>query len=224
MSIVDEEDVIFSELEKQMPTIIRDGVADESEYLSARYKILYVLKEVNGGESWDLRQFIREGGRPQTWDNIARWTEAILNWDTGQMSWNELDKSKEDNEQRRKNMLKKIAAINLKKTSGGYTADGKVISSAAKANKCIIRKQLDIYNPDIIVCCGTDGDFVEACYSDAKIEWKSTSRGIWYFIHDGKVIISFTHPEARVKDAILYYSFYDAIREILLERNNPQKY
>ena len=45
--------------------------------LNARYKIVYILKRRNGGKSWDLRDFVYEGGRPQTWDNIARWTEGI---------------------------------------------------------------------------------------------------------------------------------------------------
>ena len=32
-------------------------------YWKSGIKILFLLKEVNGGEDWDLREFLREGGR-----------------------------------------------------------------------------------------------------------------------------------------------------------------
>lgn len=52
-------------------------------------------------------------------ENIARWTEGILSWEK-EFPWSEM---KMDNEQRRLRELKKIAAVNLKKTSGGHTSN-----------------------------------------------------------------------------------------------------
>ncbi|MBD5487164.1 MAG: hypothetical protein HDR18_16890 [Lachnospiraceae bacterium] len=40
-----------------------------------------MLKEVNEGKSW---RFVRDGGRPQTWDNIARWMEAVFGTGCGE--------------------------------------------------------------------------------------------------------------------------------------------
>ena len=42
-----------------------------------------------------------------------------------------------------------------------------------------------------------------------------TSRGIWYFKDGKSVVISFSHPEARVKDAYLFYALTDAMKEIM---------
>ena len=81
MSIKEREEFLFQKLREKDPDIVADGVICEQEFLNARYKIVYILKEVNGGKSWDLRDFVYEGGRPQTWDNIARWTEGILSWE-----------------------------------------------------------------------------------------------------------------------------------------------
>ena len=53
-----------------------------------------------------------------------------------------------------------------------------------------------------------------SCYRDRKITCKMTKRGIWYFIDNGTVVISFSHPEARVKDNFLFYALLDAVREI----------
>ena len=95
-----------------------DGVPDEEQYISAPYRIMYVLKEVNGGSGWSLCDHLQSGGRDRehdpTWDNIARWTEGIFNLPK-ELPWSELEK---DCWTRREKILPKICAINVKKTSG----------------------------------------------------------------------------------------------------------
>lgn len=215
MNITEQENKLFDELRAKDPSIIDDGIVCEEEYLHAKYRIMYVLKEVNGGESWSLKEFLRNGGRPQTWDNIARWTEAILDLDT-EKSWDYWEKDKEE---RRKKFLKKICAINVKKTSGGYTANNKEIKSAAIDNSAMLQKQLSIYTPDIVICCGTEIPFVKACYPNKTLNWKRTSRGIWYFVDNNRIVVSFKHPEARVMSCLLLYGLVDAVKEILTTEN-----
>ena len=66
----------------------------------------------------------------------------------------------------------------------------------------------------VVIAAPTNYD-MDACYKDREVDWKMTSRGIWYF-RDGKsVVISFSHPEARVKDAYLFYALTDAVKEIM---------
>lgn len=67
MSIKEREEFLFQKLREKDASIVADGVICEQVFLNARYKIVYILKEVNGGKSWDLRDFVYEGGRPQTW-------------------------------------------------------------------------------------------------------------------------------------------------------------
>lgn len=56
---------------------------------------------------------------------------------------------------------------------------------------------------------------MNACYKGQELDWKMTDRGVWFF-RDGKtVVISFAHPEARARDAYLYYALLDAVREIM---------
>lgn len=213
--IAEEQSRIFNELRQIDPEIIDDGVPDENAYLSAGYHLMYVLKEVNGGSGWSLCKHLQSGGRQQahdaTWDNIARWTEGILSLPK-EIPWAQLEG---DCENRRERMLTKICAINVKKTSGGYVSDGKTIYTEALNNSDILKKQLKLYKPDIVICCGTDGAFVDACFQDKKIEWEMTSRGIWYFRDGEMVVIAFSHPAARVRDCYLYYALLDAVREIL---------
>lgn len=211
MSIACEEEKLFKELRRGNPDIVEDGIVDEHEYLSAKYQIVYVLKEVNGGSKWNLKEFLYSGGRRQTWDNIARWTEAILNVDEPR-TWQYWENACEA---RRQTYLKKIGAVNLKKTSGGHTAKGQEIFHAAIDNSNFLQKQLRLYQPDFIICCGTIDAFVASNYSDVNLQWKMTSRGIWYFNDGHTIVISFSHPEARVKDCVLHYALVDAVKEIV---------
>lgn len=214
MSIKKLETKLFNQLKINNPSIVTDGIVNEKEYLDSKYKILYIMKEVNSYQNggWSLTEFISNGAIPQTWDNVARWTEGILNLEKD-FDWEYLSRASDI---RRSIYLKKIASINLKKTPGRHTSIYNEIRLATKNNKEIIKKQVDIYQPDIIICCGTSGLFVKDCL-ESGLTWQMTSRGIEYMILDNTIIVSFSHPEARIADQYLYYALIDAIREILEE-------
>ena len=213
---VKEEEEFLDEWAKELPGFIKDGVVNPQEYFSVKYKILFLLKEVNGGKDWDLRDYLMEGGRKQTWDNGSRWVEGILNLDR-ETPWQDID---EVDEEYRKKWLNKIAAVNVKKVSGGHTSDMKEIYRFARENAERLCRQINMYEPDIVICGGTEG-----CYFDEIVEyddpkWEMTSRGIWYVVEPSKrIVISYLHPEARVKDCLLYYGLIDAVREIVAKEN-----
>ena len=79
MSIRDSEEELFAEWRAKRPGFVSDGVVHEDTYLQSSRKLLFVLKEVNspGVGDWDLRDFLKRGDRPQTWDNVTRWVEGI---------------------------------------------------------------------------------------------------------------------------------------------------
>jgi len=216
MSMKEQEDGMFSVMREKCPTLIPDGVVNEEAFLKAKFRIVYVLKEVNGekDKDWDLRDFLCEGARPETWDNIARWTEGILNLETDR-HWSEMeDVSKE----RRKKYLKKICAVNLKKTSGGCVANNRNINLVASENQEFLEQQIKIYKPDIIICCGTKESFFDFLYEDKKIDRSMTARGIWFRDNGETILISFAHPASRTKSCFLYYALLDAVKDILERR------
>ena len=211
MDIREQENQLFAALRENHPSVVIDGVVSEKAYRECSCKILYVLKEVNGGQGWDLRDYLYQGGRPQTWDNIARWTEAILNLDQ-HFQWQYM---MENTRQRREQYLKKIAVLNLKKEPGSHTANQQEVALSAVRNSTLIQNQVALYEPDMIICCGTASDFCGICYPHTEFNWKMTSRGIWYLQKGSKLLIAYSHPAARISDCILHYALVDAVREIL---------
>ncbi|MFT3733718.1 MAG: hypothetical protein QM776_01555 [Rhodocyclaceae bacterium] len=214
MSITDAENNLFAEWRAKREGFVADGVADEQAYLQSNRKLLFVLKEVNDGNGggWDLREYLRQGARAQTWANITRWTEGIRKIGED-FSWDELVEVDED---RRVSTLRSIAAINLKKSPGGHTSDPEELARISREDKVFLNRQFSLYAPDIVVCCGTSGLFHALVTVSESIRLQKTRRGIAFHEYQpGKFIVDYAHPEARCASHLLYYGLVDAMREIL---------
>ncbi len=214
MGIKDMENSLFEEWAKNRSGFVKDGVVDEDAYLKSSPKLVFILKEVNDpdGGGWDLRKYIRNGARPQTWNNITRWTYGIQNIKKD-ISWSELQQITEE---QRKSTLKSICVINLKKSPGGSTTDNDILAKEAREDKIFLKRQFSLYNPDLVICCGKGVSEIFCELMDLPPgEWKMTKRGIRYYEYTKKkYVVEFFHPQARVASHLLYYSLIDAIREI----------
>ena len=212
MNIYRTEEQLFTDWQRNRKRFVRDGVVSETDYTKSIPKIAIILKEVNdpGGGGWDLREFLSEGGRSQTWNNVARWVHGIRNiaslpnWDFYAEITNEF----------RIETLKSICAINLKKSPGTHTTDHASLNVCANEDKEFIRRQYSFYDPDITICGGT-GDLFKSVVGHNLHEWHTTKRGIWWYKRDeNKYVVHFSHPEARVHNPLLVYGLLDAIKEI----------
>lgn len=212
MNIADLEEKLFTEWQGNREDFARDGVVSEKDYLQSVPKIAFIFKEVNdsGGGGWDLREFLAEGARPQTWDNTARWVHGIRN----RKSIPDWTFYEQINNEFRKETLKSICVMNLKKLPGGHTTDNTLLGDAADRDKEYIQRQYEIYDPDWTICGGT-GDLFKLVVGHEKKEWQTTSRGIWWYKRDvNKYVVAFSHPEARVYKPLLIFGLLDAVNEI----------
>lgn len=127
--------------------ICKDGVIDIDEWNKCSSKVLFVMKEVNGGHGWDLMEFLSDGPKHQMWHAISRWAAGIQN---GFPNYDSIN----NRESMRKALLK-ISTINLKKTSGGASSNMSLINSYAKSDSPLLVKQIEQINPKVIVAGGT---------------------------------------------------------------------
>lgn len=124
-----------------------DGIVDPARFAAAPKRILFVLREVNDWPGGDLRPFLAAGPRYQTWHNVARWAAGLLD------GWPPYDVV--DRFDRMHDALRQIAAINLKKTTGGSVADLSVVNAFAAHDRELLVEQIERIGPQIIVACGT---------------------------------------------------------------------
>ena len=214
MTIVSKEEFLFESWRTNRPGFVADGVVSEQDYLASSPSIVVILKEVNDpdGGGWDLREFLRSGGRPQTWDNVARWVHGIRNREKID-DW--ADQYEEISERFRVEILRSICAINLKKSPGTHTTEMASLVKVANEDAIRIQAQYAIYDPDLTICGGTGGLF-RTVVGHKNLEWRQTRRGTWWYQRaPGKIVITYAHPEARVQDSLLHYGLIDAVNELL---------
>ena len=191
--------------EREYRCFISDGVIDENEWNKQSCKILFVLKEANWENgNTDLCEFLLSENSStywKTWNNVARWTKALLEKGEYPYRVTNADKSR---------LLRKVAVMNLKKVGGNAVADSDTICEYARADREYISAQISLYDPDIIICCGRGKGKNADILHDTVFE--STSVSDWqdslteseynYFILstvDGRSVpvVSFYHPQMR---------------------------
>ncbi|MBC7000700.1 hypothetical protein [Cytophaga sp. FL35] len=222
-----QETELFNVWREITPNLSEDGLIDPVEYVKSDIKILFLLKEVNSDKGFNLKQFVNDGGRTQTWDNVSRWTHGILNWQND-FSWlDDIEPIK--NIAKRKELLKYVSVMNIKKTPGGHTTNIKKLIQDSTLGKSFLERQFRLYfdnadlRPDFIIACGgTTSRLFRSIVPIIKIDkWSVTKRGVLYYEYEkGKYFIEYAHPEARVADNLLYYGLVDAVRELKLKNSN----
>lgn len=159
-----------AEYQKRNERFIRDGIVDHESWNDPKLKrrVLYVLKEVNDPQKeqdWTIRELLEKDHVYPMWVQLAEWTQGLLGTtgdyvpDYANLT-NHKDAAKE--------ILWKIATLNLKKSPGGGSANMEIVRDyARKEHERILQEIMDI-DPDIIVCCGTGEVFWDEIYKQNK--------------------------------------------------------
>lgn len=132
-------------------SFVYDGAFDKDTWNNKQVKITFILKEVNGRNNIkDLCDWLMDPeksgkGGWKTWNNVARWTKALL--EGGEYP------AYISAEERRK-WLAEASFLNLKKEGGRSRAEPQKIRKAAQNDAGFIQRQLSLYQPDLIICCG----------------------------------------------------------------------
>jgi len=182
--------------------ICRDGIIDEHLFEKARRRILFVMKETDDFRG-DLREFLKDGPKTQMWHATARWAAGLLG------DFPPFDKI--DNEQAMRKSLTSIATINLKKASGGAQADMQKVNAYAQQDQNLLRRQISLIKPDVIVACGTFDIMIWLL--GLKVDCDDPKKKAVF--HEDMVIIPWKHP-GRVPNR----KSYEQLGELWRKRHN----
>jgi len=174
--------------------ICRDGIIDEDEFgKDGSKKILFVMKDDhdNKAELKDLRETLKDGPRNKMWQTAASWAVGILN---------DFPLFKKIEFEMMRSAIRQIAAVNLKKVRGTKETEMFELNASAFQDRALLRKQIDLINPEIIIACGTFDLLVWLLELDVKPD--SIDQPVYY--KDKIRVIRFWHPDARKSDEKLY--------------------
>lgn len=197
-------DALFAEWKSKynINAFIRDGIVAPEYYETPH--ILFVLRDMNCQSENDLRADLRKDGSGwKTWNNIGRWTKALLDGDK--------EYPRDMSKMSRVKQLKRVAVMNLKKEGGISRTAGNELLEAVQAQHEMIYEELCLCNPSIIICCGLtasgiigNATLLKEYVLPISTEWesfhsKTFDRDWWYFhteINEKQVpVISFCHPQ-----------------------------
>jgi hypothetical protein len=215
LASVDELESLFDRFKSELGyrRVFRDGAVDGDGYAAASMRAVFILKEVNephADREWDLRAYIRDKARGQTWNNVARWTRTILHGAT----WTDCQAI---DDLTRRETLRSIAVVNLNKEGAGATTHRPSLHLAARKARHLLARQVEILDPHVIVCCGSDtGDLAgDILYGLGPNEWERVYPGVWVAPRRiGKIAITMPHPQARRSSLDMHRGLQEALASI----------
>lgn len=198
---------------------VSDGAIDPTLWRQAPRRIAFLLKEAYGGvASWDIRREIRE-----VWGSnlsVTLRNSAYLAFAGHYASGTNLREIPSEHFEAARQSLLASALINIKKSGGTSNSDERDIENNLHRDAAFIHEQIEILNPEIIVCGGT-WYCAKNLWPDARyvydMVWTSRER---YFI-------DFWHPGYFRADAqVAYYAFaglllYGGILAAVPQREPP---
>lgn len=189
----------YRRFETEGRRLISDGIINEEQYYNSKIKILWILKEPydeqnNEGGGWSLTKDILAkddyiqtlAPSKSTWYPIVYASYGLLSNFT---RFDDMGNIPNDQEMVR--CIKKIAFINVQKLAACTTTDFSNIVEAYKQHRIILLKQIQVYNPDIIIGGSTMGLFAHDLGLAASDKYKD------HWIKDQRAYLNVYHPAQR---------------------------
>ena len=142
-------------------------------------------------------------------DNVTQWTDGILALPEIR-PWRNFEHIDEN---ARIHTLRKIAAVNIKKTPGGDAANVDGLRAFVRATREFLRPRLDLHRPDVIVGCGSDVSTVLFEELNGDTEWHRSMRGTRYTALGSATYFGYYHPAAPVSASLPHYGLIDSVSE-----------
>lgn len=202
-----------------------DGIICEEEWKKQDKKILFILKEAYHRDikivnDYDLAEDLSNNGPwKNIWKRVAEWSYGLV-----KTTSNYTEPYRSLNEAEANSYLKKVAVINIKKSDGKSKSDYNEIIQYAEYDAKEILREIEIINPDIIVCGYTIGSLnaalkkMDPTFIPFKYNKKATSEN-YHYVWKNRIIIDYYHPAARYPALMSYYGLMGCYRDALKNKN-----
>lgn len=195
---------------------IADGVVLPEQWFSQDIRPLFLLKEAYNGESdWSLTDHLLHSKKKcnATWRRITQWTEGLLNTTADAIHpYTKVQDCTFGNE-----YLKRIAAINIKKSGGQKTSDGEDLKVYAQYDRTELYEQLKLADPSVIVC-GYTMEHLNLILPEPIKTRAGQSQNLYYYTsingHD-VLVLDYWHPSNQYPDIMNYYTLMSIYQQAL---------
>ena len=188
---------------------ITDGVCDFEGYLKSNPKIMWILKEPNGqcpnGEledgGWSIvedsfRNDLEGTAKQPTWQTIIYVVFGYLNglmYDDMEYIHNNIEMAK---------VIQRIAYLNVSKMPGYNTSNKNNIEQSYAQWKPILDKQIETYNPDVIIFGYTFEHFRTHFEKKSLVQIGNIPSWIDVYKSDNRILFDAYHPSRKGREYI----------------------
>ena len=208
---------------------VRDGIVNPDKWAIQEPKICFIMPEAGGyadvekyPEGHDLAlEWNKKGVFTKLMFKFAVWVQAVYDSFFDPVSY--VKKSIQDQQN---DLIRAIAIVNIKKSDGQKIPDHKTVKNFAREDATELRKEIELINPDVILCCDTFKLLVgppppeekankrKRDYVFYKNELVNGSKGAHKW--DKKLIMEFWHPAQffypMTMNNVNYYSIREFVR------------
>lgn len=201
---MNEFDKLYEEWKITRPeyNLVNDGILDSGKWASSKSKIQFLLKESHGFTNIRNKSHdITAGDGNHFWYNITRW------WLSVDMHYSNQHLEFPSNNHLKKlhPLISDIAYVNVKKTIGKSRSTAKDIMIYAKKDKDLLRRQIDLIAPKVVITDKTTFNAYKVIYANDTLGIDKTSNPR-VFSHGNRYIIRFYHPSYFGKKAIWLFN------------------
>lgn len=179
---------------------IRDGaVCPDVWWRQDTPRVCFFLKEAyTEEENYDLAEGLHRWGPWGMWKKAAVWTQAVHDAFTLPAAYNP-----NRIRQRERDLTHSIAVINVKKSNGENTSSYNNLEKYAREDKAALKQQLELLQPQVILCGNTMGLLKTVLGGELKNE--NTWADKIAFWKDA-LVIDYYHPACQYPNAVNYYA------------------
>lgn len=212
---------------------IYDGVVDETTYLKSDLRVAWVLKEAYADEDadgnpygggWQLRVGFSDENHDENWVHLGckLWTfptwqkiaYVMYGYQNG-LYWNNLPWMSEQPSMMES--IKSIALINVSKMPAKRNScDGSFRRHFHNYWESIVHKQIEVYDPDVLIFGNTFSCFEPAWKSDLEYMEKTSNDCVWHYKFGKRHLLDTYHPAVRKSQA-----YVDALIRVLNSIKKP---
>lgn len=221
------------------------GYDINSKWEDAERRIMFIVKDCPDGWGYDARCLLIGSSEDEAVEKNAEKTRSLKSrffkniacMLYGLSILTEENKGKEDifNDVKHDvERLRKVfndmpfAYIEGKKLAGGRTCSAKKLAEAMEESKDFLSRELDILNPNIIVCCDSDGvifdnlvrNYFKGAVPDDEHKWEYQHQNdaqiickLYYYADRGILLFNSYHPSARGADWRIYERVISPFRQ-----------
>lgn len=216
---------------------VTDGIVYPEIWFSQTTRILYILKEAHSdeksdGNDWNLLDYLNKPDerKGRIWAAVAEWQYALQNTTADSIpvfdGW--LGGSVGDMTQYREAqtaLLRKCAVINIKKSNGQNGSDDMDLLDYVNEDGDLLKQQIDIISPTIIVCGSTFHLLKDRLkQSDKKLilgEETASFPDKDCFSVNGRIVIAYYHPANQYPAKLNYYGLAGMYHHYLRQAEKP---